>query len=352
MSLTTNKVYHSRWQRRFKASWRDTLLLLKQFRIPLFLFIALVVGCGIIYHSFAKTAGEPVSSLPESVYKVLSLIFLQSSGEFPQAWYLQLFYFLMPVAGIGILAQGLADFGVLFFNRKARGKEWEMAVASTFNNHVVLIGLGHLGYRVATQLFELEQDVVVVELKPKPELAEDLRAIGIPVIQDDGTRELALQAAGVAQARAIILCTQNDVMNLHMALNARGINPGIQVIIRIFDDDFAASLQKQFGFTALSATGMAAPIFAASAAGVDITPPISIEGQPNSLARILITRRFKLTGKTIADIESAYNLSVVLLCRENDRPDLHPAGTLLVSAGDTLAVLGEPVRIHQLVHDN
>ena len=55
----------------------------------------------------------------------------------------------------------------------------------------------------------------------------------------------------------------------------------IDVVIRIFDDDFASALQRQFGFRALSATGMAAPIFASSAAKVDITAPINIEGQPN-----------------------------------------------------------------------
>ena len=92
----------------------------------------------------------------------------------------------------------------------------------------------------------------------------------------------------VPRARAVILCTQNDSLNLRMALKARSLNPKIEVVIRIFDDDFASSLQTQFGFHAMSATGMAAPLFAAIAAHVDVTPPITIEGQPHILAQLQV----------------------------------------------------------------
>ena len=79
----------------------------------------------------------------EGIYDVLTITFLNSAVQFPSDLKLQLFFFLMPVLGIGILAQGLAEFGVLFFNRRSRGREWEIAVASTFADHIVLVGLGH-----------------------------------------------------------------------------------------------------------------------------------------------------------------------------------------------------------------
>ena len=139
-----------------------------------------------------------------------------------------------------------------------------MAVASTFSQHVVLVGLGHLGYRVAQHLHSMHQDVVAVEMNPSETLVADVRALNIPVIHDDGAREATLIAAGVRQARAIMLCTQQDSLNLQMAVKARSLNPAIQVVLRIFDDDFAESLHKQFGFKAFSATGMAAPAFAAA----------------------------------------------------------------------------------------
>ena len=109
-----------------------------------------------------------------------------------------------------------------------------MAVASTFINHVVLIGLGHLGFRVVKQLNELDQDIVVIECSPDPDLLNNIHGMGVPVIIDDGTRETALAGAGVSRARTIILCTQNDNANLRMALKARSMNSEIDVVIWYF----------------------------------------------------------------------------------------------------------------------
>lgn len=337
--------------RRWRASWRDTVLLFREFRIPLLLFIAAIIGFGLLYHSLAYRAGEPVRTIPEAVYLVLGMTFLQGGGSFPGIWYLQLFYFLMPVIGIGILAQGLADFGVLFFNRRARGKDWEMAVASTYSNHIILIGLGHLGYHVVQLLHDMEEEVVVIELNAKKDLMMNIRGMGIPVIDDDGTRDAALNAAGITKARAIMLCTQNDALNLQMAVKARSMNPKLKVIIRIFDSDFARSLSTQFGYAALSATGMAAPIFAATAAGVEITAPITIAGRPNSLARLDVHSGSRLAGMSIDAVEDTYRVSIVNLVRDSVS-EPHPVGSHIIDKGNALAVLGEPDQINLLVHDN
>jgi len=338
-------------RRKIRASWRDTLLLIREFGWPLLIFVLTMVGAGILYYLLASLALMPIDSLVESVYLVLALSFLQPIGEFPNVWYLQIFYFVMPIIAVGILAFGLADFGRMFFNRKARSKEWEMAVASTFNNHVVLIGLGHLGFRVAGELRELDQDVVVIEFNPKADLIAAAHDMDIPVIEDNGKRKEALKKAGTVKARTIVICTQNDNLNLQIAFKARKLNPNIHVIVRIFDNDFAQALEEQFSFKAMSATRMAAPTFAAAAAGVDITRPITVEGESLSLARLDVQSRSELANQTVADVEQVYDVSVVLL-RRNSESDYHPAGDKQLSAGDVLAVLAGPEQISRLVDGN
>jgi Trk K+ transport system NAD-binding subunit len=338
-------------RRNLRASWRDTLLLLRQFGWPLLVFVLVMVGGGLLYYSLSQTAGEPLVNPIEGIYTVLTLTFLQPPGDFPGEWYLELFYFLMPVIGIGILAQGLADFGVLFFNRRARGKEWEMAVASTFNNHTVLVGLGHLGFRVMRALQELEQEIVVIEINPKANLITQARKGGIPVIHDDAQRDEALEGAGVAKARAVVVCTQNDSLNLHVALRARKINPTIKVVVRIFDDELASAIEEQFGYQALSATGMAAPMFAAAASGMDMTRPVTVEGQALSLASLEIRSGSALLGRSIDEIEQLYDVSVVLL-RQNSASDFHPAGDRCLEVGNVLAVFGGPEQLGRLTRTN
>jgi Trk K+ transport system NAD-binding subunit len=337
--------------RGWKAGWRDTLILLKEFRTPLFIFTVAVIGGGILYAAIADWAGEPVHSLSESIFIILTAAFLQPSGDFPRFYGLQLFHFIMPVVGIIILAQGLADFGSLLFNRRARSREWEMAVASTMNNHIVLVGLGHLGFRVAQHLHEMGKNVVVIELQAAQHTVIAARNMGITIIEEDARNSTALEGANIKAAQTIILASQNDAMNLQIALKARSLNPGIQVVIRIFDEDFAHALHDQFGFVALSATEMAAPVFAAAAAGADVTNPISIEGQQLSLARLVIAPSSCLAHKTVGYVEDNYHLNVILL-RHDHSSEMHPTDTCLLNAGDTLAVLGGPEQLSKLMQDS
>jgi voltage-gated potassium channel len=346
----TRKIRSRMFSRGWKASWRDTSLLLREFREPLLMFLVAIIGAGLLYYFLSWQVHEPADSPVESIYLVLTATFLQPLAGFPHAPVLQLFHFIMPLVGVGTLAHGLADFGVLFFNRQARGKEWEMAVASTFSNHIILVGLGHLGFRVASQLHDMEQDVVAIELSPSAELVAHTRKLDIPVLPGDGTKEDLLEGAGVRRARAIILCTQNDSLNLQMAVKARGMNPSIHVVIRIFDDDFAGALQKQFGFNAISATGIASPVFAATAAGANITPPIMVEGNPLCFGTVEIQACSEVKGKTFHEMEQLYRISVVLLRRAGSL-EWHPSSYEQIQDGDIVGILGNPERINQVVHD-
>ena len=341
----------ARTWRKFRAAWRDSWLLLKQFKYTLLSFCAFILGGGVLYYVLSMSSPTPTANLIAAIYQVLTLTFLQPMGDFPQTWYLQIFYFIMPLVGLLFLAQGITDFGYMFFNRRSRRKEWESAVASTYKNHIILVGLGHLGYRVVLSLVRMEQEVVVIELDPSRDLIESAQSLGVPVIADDASRQVSLEAAGVTRARAIILCTQNDSLNLQIAVKARSLNHQIKVVVRIFDDDFASALQEQFGYTALSATGMAAPAFAAAAAGVDFTRPITIEGQSLSLARLDLRPANRLVGLTVGELEKNYEVSVVLWSNQVEK-DLHPSAAQQLSAGDVLAVLGGQEELNYLIYQN
>lgn len=337
--------------RHLRAGWRDTWILINEFKTSLILFTLTVIGGGLAYYGIAASVGEPVKSVGEAIYTILSSTFLQPLGDFPQHVVLQIFHFIMPLIGIIFLAQGLTDFGIMLFNRKSRGKEWEMAVASTMNQHIVLVGLGHLGFRVAQKLHEMGESVVVLEIKLGTHTTTAARDMGIPIIEGDARQGGVLESANIKQARTVILASQNDAMNLQIALKARSLNPTIQVVIRIFDEDFAHALQEQFGFLALSATEMAAPVFAAAAAGADVTNPISIEGQLMGLARVTIKPNSRFANKTVGFVEDNYHLSIVLL-RHDHASEMHPTDSCPLNAGDTLAVLGGPAQLNRLVHDN
>lgn len=227
-----------------------------------------------------------------------------------------------------------------------------MAIASTLDKHHILVGLGHLGFHVVQHLKgAMNQQMAVIEQNPSTDLINAVQEMDIPILADDASREFVLEAAGVRRANSIILCIQDDAVNLKIALKARSMNPNIRVIIRIFDDDFAHALSEQFGFMALSGTGLAAPAFAAAATGSDITRPVSIEGESLSLARISISPGCLLEGKTVGEIEDGYVVSIILV-RSMGASNFHPKDNHPIQANDMLAVMGSPDRLHLLIHDS
>lgn len=64
-------------RRRWRAAWRDTMLLLRDFRTPLLWFALLVLGGGGVYAYLAELAGEPVPSLGKAFYLALTMVFFK-----------------------------------------------------------------------------------------------------------------------------------------------------------------------------------------------------------------------------------------------------------------------------------
>ncbi|MBM4424273.1 MAG: TrkA family potassium uptake protein [Chloroflexi bacterium] len=326
--------------RNARASLRDTLVLFNEFQSTLIGFaLALIVG-GWAYSELSKLAGAPMS-FPEAAFLILSMIFLQANTDFPAEWYRQTFFFLMPVIGLALLARG-ADFGVLLFNRRLRGEAWQVAVASTYSNHIVLVGLGHLGFRVTRELYNLDEEVVVIELDVNADLLKQVHAMNIPIIQADATKPETLEAAGLARARAIIFCTSNDTLNLQMAIKARTLNTRARIMVRVFDEDFAKQIEKQFGIDhVFSASTLAAPAIAGAATQSDSSSPITLSGRTLTLARFVVKKNSSLAGMKIEEFENTFDATVVLLERDG-LADLHPHNNVDLKPGDNIAVFAEP----------
>ena len=351
MNLIWHRNKHRRPQlRNLRASIRDTLVLLNEFKSTLISFgLALLFG-GWLYSQLSKTAGAELS-LAESTFLILSMIFLQANTSFPDEWYRQIFFFVMPVIGLALLARG-ADFGILLFNRRLRGEAWQMAIASTYSDHVILVGLGHLGFRVARELHNLGDDVVVIEHDPKADLLAEAQTMNIPIIQADATKPDTLQAAGIARARVVIVCTSNDTMNLQMAIKARTLNSKTRILVRVFDEEFARQIENQFGIDQVfSASTLAAPAIAGAAAQSDVTSPITLSGRPLSLARFSIKANSSLVGQTIEQVEDRLDCTIVLLERKG-HADLHPKNHMTLAADDQVAVFAEPGTLNKLSRAN
>jgi Trk K+ transport system NAD-binding subunit len=168
---------------------------------------------------------------------------------------------------------------------------------------------------------------------------EALRDLGIPVLIGDASRPEFLERAGIRRADAIVPATDNELANLDIALHARELNPGIKVVLRMFDPDFAERVEKGFGIhTAFSASALAAPVFAAAAMRFQVKHSFYVGNVLLNLAEFTVGADSAIEGWTVQQLEKEVDASVVTHHRGNST-EIHPELQQKLHAGDKILML-------------
>ena len=322
--------------RRFAAFVRDTRVLLREFRGQLIAAAIVLFGGAAILSRWYDGPTRP--EYFEALYDMVTLLSFQAPLPFPHAWPLRLMFFSLPVISFGVLAESLVRFGVLFFNRKNRMEAWNVSLAATEKNHVVVCGLGRIGFRIAEELQRMGEPCVAIEMKKEGGFVEAARIRGVAVLTGDARTREQLEEAGVGRAKAVICATNNDLANVEIALTARQIRPGIRVVVRMFDAGLAEKFGDAFDMETFSTTAISAPVFAAAATDRHILHSFHLGERTLSIAQLSVGPASALKSKSVRDLEAAFDASIVALMRQG-AVDLHPAPDVVVGDGDRIAVL-------------
>src|SRR5438067_2048949 len=188
-----------RW-RWLRAELRDTYVLLRQFRVSLLLFVLLVgIGTLLFWQFYVNPNDGSRLSLNQSLYAAFSLVFFQTGNiPYPDDLAIDALYYLIPVLGIGIIGNSLVRFGLQLFNKELRKEEWNMSLASTYRQHVIVCGAGHVGFRVIEQLVQFNEDVVAIESNKNSLFGERvMNKLQVPLIVGDARQPDILKNAGI-----------------------------------------------------------------------------------------------------------------------------------------------------------
>jgi voltage-gated potassium channel len=238
--------------------------MLREFRWTLGLLTTAVLLLGTLYAvtPHAALGGHPPDLLT-AFFGGWMALFAQPILMPPERWYLELLCGIYPLLGFGLVGEGIVRIGMLILSKDRGEKEWMTVMASTYRDHVVVCGLGHLGFRILVQLLAAKEAVVAIEKDKSARFLADAKATGAPVLVRDMQEDEALLDAGVQHARSIIIATNDDMANLEVALDARRMNPKIRVIMRLFDQRMADKFKEAALIDeAFSAAALAAPIVA------------------------------------------------------------------------------------------
>lgn len=340
--------------RTIRALWHDSRALLSEFRMPLLALVFALFGGGLLYgqlYFLARGESLPITSLPLMMLQLMSFQGI-SEERLPTEATLLIFWYVMPVISVYVIGRGAIDFVRIFFNRGERRRAWEEAVAQTYRNHIIVLGVGKVGLRVTRNLIEMNFDVVAIDTGIRPERDEELRRLGVPLISGDGRLPATLEKAGLRHAQSLLVCTSNDQLNLEVTLRARDMNPTIRIVVRAWDTQFAEQLKRFLNVEAvISSSEISAPAFAGAAVGIEVAHLMELQGESFSTIRLKVAQGSFLEGQTIGHLQEDNDIDIVLHER-NGKIDVHPDDQITVRAGDVLVMFARHSQIVDLVARN
>jgi Trk K+ transport system NAD-binding subunit len=326
-------------QRRARATVRYVRLVAAKFWVPfVIIFVLLVVGM-LLFHRCHMKELDRRPDYTESLFAAYSLFGFQPVYQLPASWGLRIVYFLYPFIGLAVVADTVVRVTLLLFSRQENQKEWTRVLASTYRDHIILCGLGHVGYRILERLLQWNLDVVVIEKNDGSQFLLRVQQLKVPVLLMDARQEESLEAAGLSHARTLVIATNDDLANVEIALDARRLNPEIRVVLRMFDEQIANKLRDAFDLeVAFSSAAAAAPLVAASVLDLDILGNFTLDGHELFIAKLTVEPGGTLDGITVGDVMARHQVMVLSRRPRTDERRFGPGASEKLQPNDQLVV--------------
>jgi Trk K+ transport system NAD-binding subunit len=263
---------------------------------------------------FALTAGlTPLDAISYAITLLTGASLLTDIDPATASAALKVYAIFLSLVGAALVAVVYAFITDAIIRSRLLQTLGRRSVPASISGHVIVCGLGTIGYRVARGVAELGVPVVVIEPVEDGRFVAAARSVGIPVVIGDARQRELLASLGVDRARALVAATSEDLVNLSAAFNARAIRSDLRVVLRLFDPDFAVRVQRAFGirFTR-SVSHLAAPAFAAAAIGSEVIATVPIGDRRLALfARLRVPAGSALEGRRVVELHEPGRLRVL-----------------------------------------
>ncbi len=316
------------------------------------LFLAVAVGTALVL-SFERQSSQELDSFGDAFWFSLYSLF---AGEpvvpsAPSTTGGRIASVALIFMGLLVFAAFIGTVSALMVERLQREDDG-MRQIDDLENHVILCGMGQVGYRTLQVLRRLDQKVVVIERDENSEFVDLARAAKVPVIVDDVRKAAVLAAAGLQRARAVIAATNDDLTNLEIALDARHDRPDVRVVMRFFDPRLAEKVAEGFDIqVALSSSALAAPAFAAAAVDRSVRGSLEVGDRVYIHSEFEVPAESSLAGRTVSEIRDDYEVHTLMYRDRDGETHWAPRFDLPLPGGATVVVVGPFDKVALLKED-
>ncbi|WP_055075998.1 TrkA family potassium uptake protein [Pseudanabaena sp. 'Roaring Creek'] len=257
-------------------------------------------------------------------------------------FWVQSICFLVTVASLLFLSNVLGQIADNFLSSRFDFLKPRLPIPE--KDHIVLVGLGRVGRRVASILEELGQPIVAIT--DQIDIAQLLPEI--PVLTGNIVGEL--EKSNLSAAKSLVVMTDDQMLNLEVALMAReaalAMHREIGLVVRTYDSRFSESLSDLLPHAkALCVYELSSEAFAGAAFGENMLQLFRLNNRTILVAEYQIEEADTLNGKILAQI--AYGFDVVPIfyqkfssSKSTEHTDyLMPSDDIRLGIGDRLIVL-------------
>ena len=198
---------------------------------------------------------------------------------------------------------------------------------------VLIIGAGKVGQAAARALRRKDVDVHAID---RSELAlEPMREDGVTLFPGDAADRRLLEHAGIHRVSSVLLTTNDDAMNIYLAVYCRRLNSSLRIVSRITHERNIEAIHRAGADFVLSYTTLGVESVLSLLRGYELV----VLGEGVELFSIAVPP--SLSGRPLAESEigSGTGMSVVALDRGGTLVT-RLTGETLLEAGAILIMLG------------
>lgn len=171
---------------------------------------------------------------------------------------------------------------------------------------VLVCGLGRLGQHCVRVLHRFGVPIHAVEAREGTRWTiPDLPMLLARLVTGDCRLPVVLEEAGIRHARAVLLVTGDDRVNITAALAARTLNPGVRVVLRSQHETLNSLLSRTLGnFAAMEPTRLCVDAFALAGLGEATAGLFDIDDRPVLVQRRVVAADDAWCGRRLEEIET------------------------------------------------
>jgi len=299
---------------------------------------------------------EPSYGLLDSLYMTIITITTIGYGEIkPLSDAGKIFnIFLIGLGWIGLFfAARIA--GEVIINKqliKMLGRHRMDKKLASMGDHYIVCGYGRVGRVVCEEFDRFKTPFVVIERSP--ELVEEIIRRGFIFYQGDCTDDISLAAAGIERAKGLINAVANESDAVYITLTCRQQNPRLFIVARADSPSAVPKLKRAGADKVISphiSAGSRMVMGALRPNVVDFMTIAPLQGQEGlRIEEVVVSDGSKLIGKSFKelDVRAKYGLNIIGIKTNDGKMIYNPSADQVVSAGDTLIMVGGGQELSQI----